>query len=568
MQTSAAVSADLTQAEVLVRRAPMGFLWNQLYQLWFFGASFLLTEVVTRGLSPRDYGVYATALTTFTTVSYLAAFGLEEAATIWVPRALTEDGRAQASIVIRRLLGVRLLFLLSVCAAMLFLFPMLTGWLRLLPLPGTAGLATALADPAIQDHLLPLAFYVVGSGFVSLLFAIFTSLLRTRVILVVSGCSQVGNLALSWVFLKLGWGVDGALWAISVVSWLTALVYFLWLAPLLSVRRPRQAISLFPALRLSVAAWLTNLAGGALLKQVVVSLLVLYAFSKAQIGFFNLAFQLGHSAGLLLVAGLSGVGMATMAAAYTGKNRSWLAASWRAVLKVQILLSMPLLVFSLLNAQAIAVLLFGQAYADVGPLLQLFLAFNILTRISGGGTHQAALYVLEKQRFVVFLQWASLALTAMLGFLLIPTTGPMGALIATGLPPVLVELAQLAYVLPSINRRYPLRFVLRYAVVLAVPIVASLFLHPVDWLRWIAALTPLNWLRSIMAGTLLDWLGLIAAGLLFSILLIVTLLLVKPLEAEDAALLGRMNSWLRAALMLLIRKSALATVEASSGTLQ
>ncbi|HEY7347081.1 MAG TPA: oligosaccharide flippase family protein [Ktedonobacterales bacterium] len=523
-----------------MRRAPMGFLWNQLYQLWLFGSSFLLTEVVTRGLPPQEYGAYAYGLTAFTTVSYLSSFGLEEAATIWVPRALTEDGRAQASSVIRRLLGTRLLFLLAFCAAMLFLLPVLPGWLNQLSIPGSVGLADALGDAALQNHLISLAFYVGGSGIVSILFAIFTSLLRTRVILVVSGCSQAANLALAWGFLKLGWGVDGVFWALGIVSWLTAFAYLFWLAPLLLMRRPRQAISLLPALRLSVAAWLTNLAGNALLKQVVISLLVLYAFSKTQIGFFNLAFQLGHSAGLLLVAGLSGVGMATMTAAYTGENRSWLATSWRAVLKVQTLLALPLLVFSLLNAQAIVVLLFGEEYADVGPLLQLFLVFNILTRVSGGGTHQAALYVLEKQRFVVYLQWASLALTVLLGFLLIPKNGPMGALIATGLPPVLVELAQLAYLLPSLNRRYPLLFVLRYALALAVPVIAGLLWRPEGWL------------------------GLIGAGLLFTVLLLAALLLVKPLEAEDAALLSRMHSWLRTALMRLIPKSALAAADVTS----
>jgi O-antigen/teichoic acid export membrane protein len=530
---------EQSQAEALVRRAPMGFLWNQLYQFWFFGASFLLTLIVTHGLSPIDYGYYAAAITAFTTLSYLASFGLEEAATIWVPRALTEAGRDQASSVIRRLLGARLLFLLATSAVIVFLFPILPAWLRGVNIPGASKLADTLGDVALQQHLWSLAFYVVGSGFVLLLFSIFTALLRTRVVLVVSGCSQAANLALAWVFLQLGWGVDGAIWALGISAWLTAIAYVCWLAPLLFVRRPAHPLSLLPALRLSVAAWLTNLAGGALLKQVVVSLMIAYQYKSDQIGFFNLAFQLGHSAGLLLVAGLGFVGMATMSAAYTGQNRSWLSISWRAVMKVQVLLALPLLVFSLLNAQAIAVLLFKEDYADVGPLLQLFLAFNILTRIAGGGFHQAALYVLGKQRFVVFLQWASLGLTVALGFLLIPDYGALGALIATGVPPVLVELAQLAYLLPSLNRRYPLVFVLRYLLVLVAPVVAGIFWHPDDWL------------------------GLIGSGLLFGALLIGALLLVKPLGAEDAVLLDKMNPRMRAVLMLLVRKSALATADAT-----
>ena len=526
-----------------MRRAPTGFLWSQLYQFWLFGSGFLLTQVVARGVSPQEYGVYAIALTAFNTASYLAAFGLEEAATIWVPRALTEHGRGQAGSVIRRLLGVRLLFLLATCVVMLALLPVLPSWLNQLSLPGAGHIAGVLNDPALQSHLAPLALYVAGNGLVNLLFVVFTALLRTRVTLVVSGLSQAANLALVWLLLRLGWGVDGALWALGAVSWLTATAYFFWLAPLLLRRPPHQVISLRPALRLSIAAWLTNLANGALLKQVAIWLLIFYLSGETQgvrdtkIGFFNLAFQLGHSAGLLLVAGLSFVGMATMAASYTDENRSWLATSWRAVLKVQTLLSLPLLVFSLLNARAIVALLFGHQYDGVGPLLQLFLAFNILTRIAGGGTHQGALYVLGKQRFVVVLQWSSLGLTALLGIVLIPNFGPMGALIATGLPPVLVELAQLAYVWPSLNRRYPLRFVARYALALSAPVAVGLAWHPQGLL------------------------GLVAAGCLFTALLVGALLLVKPLEAEDAALLGKADSWLRAALMAFIRKSTLPTTD-------
>jgi len=540
MKDAEAKTKTQASAEALVRRAPMSFLWNQLFQLWLFGSGLLLMLVVARGVSKEQYGAFQIALTAFNTALYLAAFGLEEAATIWVPRALTEKGRAQASSVIRRLLRTRLLFLAVVCAGILLLLPRASGWLMQLPLPGAHNLANTLANQAIQEHLAPLALYVSGIGVVNLLFFVFTALLRTRVTLVISGVSQAANLGLAWLFLRLGWGVDGALWALGIVAWLTAFAYCFWLAPVLFVRRPSRPLSLRPALRLGLAAWLTNLANGALLKQIAVWLILFYAASAAlgdvQVGFFSLAFQLGHSAGLLLIAGLSGVGMATMAAAYAGQNRRWLAISWRAVLKVQILLSLPLLVFSLLNAQTIIIFLFGQTYADVAPLLQLFLAFNILTQLSGGNVHQAALYVLGRQRIVVLMQWLSLALTAILGLVLVPNMGPLGALIATGVPPVLLNLAQLSLIWPALNRGYPLRFAARYTLAMLAPLAAGLaiafFLHP-------------HGLLSLAAG-----------GLLFSALLIGALLVIKPLEADDAALVGKLNSGLRPVLLLFIRKSA------------
>jgi O-antigen/teichoic acid export membrane protein len=555
-----------TAAETLVRRAPMGFLWNQLYQLWLFGSGFLLTQVVARGVSTKDYGVYSVALTAFNTASYLAAFGLEEAVIVWVPRALTEEGRRQASSVIRRLLFARILCVLVVCASFLFLLPVLPGWAQQFGFPFADRIAETLGDPALLDHLVPLTFYIAGTGVLTLLVAIFTSLLRTRVTLTVSGLSQAGNLVLALAFLWLGWGVDGVLWALGVVAWLTALVYLVWLSPMLWVRRPDAPLSLRAAWRLSVAAWLTNLANGALLKQVIIWLLTFYAFNYTQIGFFNLAFQLGHSAGLLLVAGLTGVGMATMAAAYSGENRLWLAVSWRAVLKVQTLLALPLLVFSLLNAEAIVTLLFGKNYADVGPLLQVFLGFTIVTRVAGGGAHQAALFVLGRQRIVVYLQWAALILTAILGLALIPLLGPAGALIAAGLPPVLVEFAQLAVLWRLLPWRYPLRFIIRCALAMSVPVAVSLLLR-------VPAID-----SSLMGVPVIDdlllhpngLLGLIVAGLLFTVLLIGSLLVVRPLQVDDVVLIEKMNSGLRRVLLLLTRKSvraasAQAAAEASEG---
>jgi O-antigen/teichoic acid export membrane protein len=558
-----------TEAETLVRRAPMGFLWNQLYQLWLFGSGFLLTQIVARGVSTKDYGVYSIALTAFNTATYLAAFGLEEAAIVWVPRALTEEGRQQASSVIRRLLFARILCVLIVCASFLFFLPVLPGWLEQLGLPFADRVAETLGDPALLDHLVPLTFYIAGTGVLTLLVAIFTSLLHTRVTLTVSGLAQAGNLVLALVFLWLGWGVDGVLWALGLIAWLTALVYLIWLSPMLWVHRPGAAMSLRAAWRLSVAAWLTNLANGALLKQVIISLLTFYAFSYTQVGFFNLAFQLGHSAGLLLVAGLTGVGMATMAAAYSGENRLWLSISWRAVLKVQTLLALPLLLFSLLNADTIVTLLFGRNYAAVGPLLQVFLGFTIVTRVAGGGAHQAALFVLGKQKIVVYLQWAALILTAILGFALIPLWGPAGALIAAGLPPVLVEFAQLAVLWRLLPWRYPLRFIGRCALAMSVPVAASLLLRVPVIENALLQVPVIGHMLVQPATSLEKLLGLIVLGLLFTVLLIGSLLVVRPLQVDDVVLIEKLNGGMRRVLLLLTRKSvraasALAAAEASA----
>ena len=84
-----------------------------------------------------------------------------------------------------------------------------------------------------------------------------------------------------------------------------------------------------PIAQLGISAWLTNLVTGALLKQVSIILLGYFAVSITAIGYFNLSFQLGHAASLLLVTGFGGVAGSALAAAFVGKNYDRLARSWQ-----------------------------------------------------------------------------------------------------------------------------------------------------------------------------------------------------------------------------------------------
>src|SRR5262245_17763115 len=93
----------------------MAYRWNQLGALWLFAAAFLLALAETRTLGEVRYGVLTVALTVYNTATYAAAFGLEDAATIFVPRAFTRDGRGTTAMLIRRLLIARAICLLVIC---------------------------------------------------------------------------------------------------------------------------------------------------------------------------------------------------------------------------------------------------------------------------------------------------------------------------------------------------------------------------------------------------------------------------------------------------------------------
>src|SRR5437868_13951530 len=187
-----------------------------------------------------------------------------------------------------------------------------------------------------------------------------------------------------------------------------------------------------------MSAWLNNLVSGELLKQISIILLGYFAVSLAQIAFFNLSFQLAHAASLLLVSGFGGVGGAALAAAFVGKNYERLGRSWQVLIKIETLLAAPLLVFCLFNAQNVAHALYGANYDPVGPLLAIFLFFNIPVRVLGTYMHQYTLYVIGKARLVVLSQWIGLVAVICIGTLLIPRWGPAGARGADGFAQIII----------------------------------------------------------------------------------------------------------------------------------
>ena len=308
-------------------------------------------------------------------------------------------------------------------------------------------------------------------------------------------------LALSFFVLQLGWGTNGVLWLFAICSLFNAAAFLFWLTPFLFERkRPQTYVqAMKPVVQLGISAWLTNLVTGALLKQVSIILLGVFLVSIVQIGYFNLSFQLAHAASLLLVSGFGGVGGAALAAAFVGRNYDRLARSWQALIKIETLLAAPVLVFCLFNAQIIAHALYGANYDAVGPLLAIFLFFNVLVRVLGTADNQYALYVV-------------------IGVLLIPHWGPAGALVADGLAQVLIGALLLAFLWPVLPRKFPLGFTMKFLLGLTLAALPGILWHPAS---------------RLLIGV---------SGVIFLLLCIGFFIIIKPLSAEDLELIGSSNA--------------------------
>lgn len=505
-------------AQYLLKRTPTNYLLNQAYGLWVFVSLFILTLIMTRKVSVTQYGVYAIAMAAFNTIAYIVAFGLEDATTTFVPRVLAEHGRASAAQLVRRLLSIRIAILIISVAFMLFALPVLATIIAAIPFSGSAGIAAGLRDPGLLRHIIPIAVFVLGNGIAGLLTAVYASQMRMRIVFIVGSITQLLILVLSFITLQLGWGINGVLWIQAIFALISAVLFALWQTPLLLTRGATYTQPIQPVLRVGIAAWLTNLVSGALLKQVSIILLAYFTVSVAQIAYFNLSFQLGHAASLLLVSGFGGVAGSALAAAFVGVDFERLARTWQTLIKVETLLAAPVLIFCLFNAQAIAHILYGSNYDPVGPLLAIFLFFNIITRILGTTIHQSTLYVMGKSRLVVLAQFIGLLAVILVGIMLIPRWGPAGALVADGISQIITGGILLAFLSKDLPERYPIGFTLRMLLALSLAALPGLIWHP--------------------AGRF----PLVIAGVAFLVLSVGMLLVIKPLGSRDLEMVGEVNT--------------------------
>ncbi len=501
-------------AQHLLRRTPISYLLNQLYGLWVFASLFILSLIMTRTVSVEQYGVYAIAATAFNTIAYIVAFGFEDTTNTYVPRVLAEHGQASAAHLIRRIFALRIAILAIALGIMLFALPLVAIIFAAIPLPTSQGIAQQLRSPVLLNHTASIAFWVLGNGITSLLIAVYASLMRMRIVFVVGSLAQLFLLVLSFITLRLGWGIDSVLWLQAIAALLSATILALWQWPLIFTRGATYKQPLRPVLRLGISAWVPNLVMGALVKQVSINLLILFSVSVAQIAFFTLSFQLADAANQLMVSGFGGVGISALAAAYVGKNSLRLARSWQMLIKFETLLAAPVLIFSLFNAQAIALALYPSAYSIVGQLLGIFLFFNIIVRALGTTIHQGTLYVLQKPRLVVLAWLAGLVFLIIFGILLVPHYGPAGALIADGLSKIITGGLMLMFIWRDLPEKYPLGFTLRMLLGLTIAALPALVWHPVG--------------RTM----------LVASGIVFLGLSIALLALIKPLNADDMQRIG------------------------------
>ena len=544
--------------EQLIRRAPTGYLWNQAGSLWLFLSLLLFEVVIRRSLPPSETNIFDLVATIANLGFYIASFGLASAGTVFLPRALAEGGPSLALSLANRLVAIRFTLSLIVGAALVWGLPELirlvdnAGWQ-----PGI-DLSRSFTIQAMLDHRFVIAAYVVCIGVSTLLSTLLIALVYTRVVFIIGGLGQLVMLGIAYLLVRpLNSGVDGAIAAQAIPAAFTALIFAFVLRRVLRAKPSSKGYRLLrPTLRLGVAAWLADLPNSSLVQPLAIGQLA--AVAPTQLLYFKSTYQMGDAGARFFTDGLGGISMASMSVAYEG-GLGPLATSWRTVSKLQVLLGVPLVAFCIPHAAAIMRLLFGVNYAQSGPLLAIFLALNGLNQLLGGSTHEWALYVLGRQQWVVLSRWATLGILAVAGALLVPQLAALGALLAVALGRLVAQIFLLVLARVWVRRAYPWLFNVKLLLALIPPVAVTVFAQPsafitsliasIDWI-------PVDYRAIVGVGALL-----VVNLVVFTLIFVVCLRIIRPLDAEDAALLNQTPPWLRRALLpfaTLRRRAAIA----------
>lgn len=405
-------------------------------------AGLLMSVVLARGLGPAVLGDYSYLLWVTRVLTAVATLGFAVATTRYTAAALARGDRrlagAYLGVLARRQAVVAVLVGVAAVPLVLALAP---RDLRLALLVAVAGLLPATLE-AIHAH----AAY--GAQ-------------RYDLTTQVSTLKMVLYLGVSAGVVALGGGVLGLTAGATLVTTVSCLLQRR------QARRlyPDRSAPLSPAGRSELLAYLAPLSAVAVLDTVVwdrSELLFLRLYStSAEIAFYSIAFGLATRA-MVVPDVLAGTLLPALASLHGRGAREEFRRVYREAMRLVALVGTPLAAIGAAVAPGLIVVLYGDPYRPVAPLLAPLLAVSLV-----GVMRQvawAALRAIGDRRWALHATWASAVINLALAAWLIPRHGTWGAVAANAAAQLLAS--ALAFLAVGVRARcsVPLLDVARVAV--------------------------------------------------------------------------------------------------------
>jgi O-antigen/teichoic acid export membrane protein len=481
------------------QRFGRGLVWNQASRVIELGAAYALSVVAARALGPTMFGVYSVAMSAVTLSYFATSLGLNEVLNVHVPRLREQPGRV--AFLLRALFAQRV-----VIAALLALgFAIGAPWV-----------AKVWREPALGPLLRVGAIYVFFYN-VSLLLEYFhmgayevPRVSRARILV------QLLGLAAALAALAQHWPATRLLAALAA----SAALGVAWLAwgARHALRGPGEPFDLGSLRAFGLTVWATNFLTFFLGRQSDVLLVGFFRPGTAEAGCYAAASLLVNLLASALLMGSEGVSLAAFSELDLRVDRGGLGRLWSLHLKIDQLLSVPLLIFGARFAPDIVGSIYSKSFTPAALLLQSYVAAWVLARITGGGTNMTLLYAINRPRLPLVLYGVCGLANLGLNLVLVPRYGAAGAVLGTGLAIVGSSVASCLLVARHTGTAPPFGFSLRLLVACG------------------AALLAVHWL-PVPPG----FPGLLLAGIVGLVVFLGALHLLHPFDDDDRRLLTRLS---------------------------
>jgi O-antigen/teichoic acid export membrane protein len=384
------------------------------------GVNFLSQLLMVRYLATAEFGAIAYGLSIVAFCQPFAGFGLQDAASRFIPIFHEEEKYDELFGTILFISGATLFTGLAIAAAV-------WSW--------PPSIAHLLSQEALPKALLPILIFLVPAQSVdNLLIAVFASFASTTAIFFRRFILDPG-LKLAVVLLLLVEQQQALFVAYGfVIAEIVGIVLYVGLLAKLFRRHGLFERFRFKSIRLPAREILAFSPPGLTAGLVTVAI---YGVNASILGSLKDMAQVALYRAVVPLAQLNNVVMTSFALLYIplssrmfakGDYRGMSDFYWRTTVWMAVL-SFPIFALTFSTAQPITVFLYGERYRASAPILALLALgcyFNVLL-----GFNLQTLKVLEKLRYIVVVSILSLLINVAADFFLIPRYGALGAAIGT-----------------------------------------------------------------------------------------------------------------------------------------
>lgn len=402
--------ASFTPVTSTSRNIARSAVWNHVGKVAEYALFYLSTIVIARGLGVETNGHLAGVLSIVQLLIVLSSAGIEVSLNKYIPQAAAAHAGTRYLIV--RLLLVRIGLYAVVCAAAIFVFPLVLparsqDWAGFLALVIALGLLKSMAP--VLGMLLVARFRTGHSAAVGVM-------ARAAELLALLMAGNAITIPIVLVILVGGSALQVAGYAVaSRVEWVGA----------------SQRIRVIPVMTFGAVFWLNTIVDYFLGRQGDVMFLTLLRPESSSASLYDVAYSLVQVGLLALTAGFGGVSLAAMSQ-YAASDRGRMNTLYAVVVRITSLLTIPALAFLFVCAPDVLRLIYSAQYAGAADVLRIILGLRIVSRLFASGENADYLLASGNVWTVVSIGGVASCVAVVMHFLLIPRWGAIGAACAGG----------------------------------------------------------------------------------------------------------------------------------------